>query len=282
MIVRANQAAREALNTLELTISDSGYAQLDQQWYSDGVCSPYSRLYLVESGSGELRCGGQTVWMQPGYAYLLPAWLKCSYRCHESLSKLYFHINLPKPDGYDLFQGYPSIVTIPLEKETLEYCLKLYLGDRLCDMAQLKQVLYTLTCRIMHKCGLALQPMTTYSEQVRNTIQLIRQSLSAQLSVDELAARQFVSRSFLADAFRREVGVPLGRYVDNQLMAKAQWQLLRTELSVGEISAQLGYGDRFYFSRRFKQLCGETPLEYRRKGRAADHWAAASSFSDKP
>ena len=76
----------------------------------------------------------------------------------------------------------------------------------------------------------------------------------------------------MSEKFRQEVGVTLGKYIDDQLMAAAQWQLLKTKVSIGEISDALGYCDQFYFSRRFKQLCGETPLQYRKKIRAVDHW----------
>ena len=102
------------------------------------------------------------------------------------------------------------------------------------------------------------------------TIRYIQSNLSARLSVQMLAERLFVSKSFLSDKFRGEVGVPLGKYIDDQLMASAQWQLLRTDASIGEISNNLGFCDQFYFSRRFKQLCGETPLQYRKKIRAVD------------
>jgi len=61
-------------------------------------------------------------------------------------------------------------------------------------------------------------------------------------------------------------------YMDDQLIQAAQWKLLRTGDSVEKISTQLGYCDQFYFSRRFRQLSGESPLQFRKKLRAADHW----------
>ena len=64
--------------------------------------------------------------------------------------------------------------------------------------------------------------------------------------------------------FNKEVGVSMGRYIDDQLMSEAQRLLDQTYESVAGISQILGFSDPYYFSRRFKQLCGITPLRYRR------------------
>ena len=105
---------------------------------------------------------------------------------------------------------------------------------------------------------------------LRRLAQVLRQT-EGSVTSEQLARRLFVSRSFLTERFRRETGVTIGRYLDDQLMAAAQWQLLRTGRSIGEISESLGYCDQFYFARRFKQLCGESPLQYRKKIRAGNH-----------
>ena len=58
MDLRRNENAQKGLNMLELSVSDSGYAILDTSWHSENVCSPYSRVYLVESGEGSLEAMG--------------------------------------------------------------------------------------------------------------------------------------------------------------------------------------------------------------------------------
>ena len=49
-----------------------------------------------------------------------------------------------------------------------------------------------------------------------------------------------------------------------ELRAWAQEKLEQTGDSVAAIGQSLGFADACYFSRRFKQLCGITPLHYRR------------------
>lgn len=272
MILRRNENTQTGLNMLELSVSDSAYASLDESWHSENVCSPYSRLYLVESGEGILETAEEAVTMRPGFVYLIPVGLKFSYSCTGHLTKLFFHVTIPKPNGYDLLWGFDRIGAAPLNSENLRQLMMVYRQGSMSDLVRLKQYLYQIVGIFLETYGFAQEQMEVYSHHVQETIDYIRTNLSAQLDVETLAKRLFVSKSFLADKFRDEVGVTLGKYIDDQLMASAQWQLLRTNASVGEISNSLGFCDQFYFSRRFKQLCGETPLQYRKKIRAVDHW----------
>jgi len=48
------------------------------------------------------------------------------------------------------------------------------------------------------------------------------------------------------------------------VFAEAKKLLSDPSLSIATISAQLGFCDRYYFSTRFKEVCGITPAAYRR------------------
>ena len=93
----------ENINRWHMEIDDSGFVHLSQDnWYSEDVCSPYSRLYLVSGGEGWIEIEKERFPLRPGYAYFIPAGLTFSYGCVDTLEKLYFHLRLVKPDGYDL------------------------------------------------------------------------------------------------------------------------------------------------------------------------------------
>ena len=73
-------------------------------------------------------------------------------------------------------------------------------------------------------------------------------------------------------AVMEEAGMSPGKYIDNMIFLKAKQMLSDPALTIGQISQKLGFCDQFYFSRRFKQLCGTTPLKYRKNSQAADHF----------
>ncbi len=82
-----------------------------------------------------------------------------------------------------------------------------------------------------------------------------------------IADSLFMSKNTLAKNFRREVGIPIGKYIDKQVFFEAEILLTKSPMSVKEISGALGFCDQFYFSRRFRQLFEETSLAYRKRVR---------------
>lgn len=267
MEIMANFALLDTANGLSLTLQDSGYAKLDEQWRSDQTCAPHNKLYLVESGEGLLFFDGRTILMKPGRMYLIPAGRSYGYRCHKQMTKLYFHIQLRKEDGHDLYQGFGEILELPMPERLLETLLGYYRGSSFRDALAIKEYLYRIMSAFEEAYGIVKGTGKVRSAHVSETMLYVQNSLRADLNVEELAARRFVSKTYLEKLFRRETGLSVGQYIDEQLMLMAQWWLEHTGRSVADISQQLGYQDPYYFSRRFKQLRGMTPLQYRKSKR---------------
>lgn len=93
----------------------------------------------------------------------------------------------------------------------------------------------------------------------------IRENLSIQLTVGELAAHAHVSESTLEKSFRAELGMTIGRYIDEEIFLRAESLLRHTDLPVSRMSEQFGFCDQFYFSRRFRAHCGLSPRQYRKQ-----------------
>ena len=70
------------------------------------------------------------------------------------------------------------------------------------------------------------------------------------------------------DNFRKQftslTGLPPAQYRATRRILKACDLLVAGSLPVKEVAAQLGFCDEFHFSRRFKQVTGHSPREYRR------------------
>ena len=64
----------------------------------------------------------------------------------------------------------------------------------------------------------------------------------------------------------RETGMSPCDYIIDYKMKRAEKQLLKTNLSVGEIALSVGYADRLAFSKRFAKKMGMSPTEYRKSG----------------
>lgn len=93
----------------------------------------------------------------------------------------------------------------------------------------------------------------------------IQNNLTLQLSGEQIAQALFTSPSHLYKRFKAETGISLGAYQDKLIFYRATLLLAERQLSLKEISQQLGFCDQYYFSRRFKAQIGMTPSSYRKQ-----------------
>jgi two-component system response regulator YesN len=63
--------------------------------------------------------------------------------------------------------------------------------------------------------------------------------------------------------FRREIGVSPAKYVDNLTLRDAEHLIKTTALSVKDIFSIVGVTDRSHFVRKFRQVYGLSPSQYR-------------------
>lgn len=68
---------------------------------------------------------------------------------------------------------------------------------------------------------------------------------------------------YLTHKFKEETGLSVTNYTKFAKIERAKVLLKGTELSVREISEQLGFFSRNYFSRVFQEVTGKTPMEFR-------------------
>lgn len=83
------------------------------------------------------------------------------------------------------------------------------------------------------------------------------------LSREELAAAIGYNNNYLADQFRKSMGISLSAYIRDICMQEAARQLLNTDCSVHEIIHSLGYENRTVFYQHFQEKYHMTPKEYR-------------------
>lgn len=101
-------------------------------------------------------------------------------------------------------------------------------------------------------------------EAVFRAHRFMRQHSHERIRIADIAAHACLSPSGLQHAYRRATGrSPMAALREMRIEA-AKGLLLRTGMTVEEISASTGFADAFHLSRVFKQLTGEPPQAYRR------------------
>lgn len=113
---------------------------------------------------------------------------------------------------------------------------------------------------------LSRQPIySKHKDLVEKTCRYIQQHLALPLTLDSISKAMNTNRNSLSKAFKHELNMGVSTWLRIQRMEKA-WQLLvDTNLSVQEISIQLGYPSQANFSTSFKSLFKQSPIQIRRK-----------------
>ena len=85
-------------------------------------------------------------------------------------------------------------------------------------------------------------------------------------SAKALEQKFYLSYKHMAAVFKKAKGLSMQQYHTEIRMNEAARLLRSTFMSVGEISAAVGYSDMLYFSRCFRKYSGMSPTEYRKSG----------------
>lgn len=251
----------------KVSIIDSGFASANSEWNASYVCSPFSRLYYVSEGEAYIKLKDRTVNLLPGNMYLIPLGTKYSCECKAKFNHLYFHINIDSPNGYDLLRG-ASLISSEVPTEKILRLTELYFNSDICSQLELQHEIY----RSLF-VAIKLQPSYPDTEirlspDIAKAVAYIKANLSLRLTAEEIAEKLYMSKNTLNKQFKREVGIPIGKYIDKLIFFEAEKLLSKSSLSIKEIGNLLGFCDSFYFSRRFKQLFEETPASYRKRVRS--------------
>ena len=101
------------------------------------------------------------------------------------------------------------------------------------------------------------------SQMLKDVKDFIHSNFNSQISLSIIAKVVGVHPSHLARTFRRRFHCSVGDYIRQLRLEYAAHQLIETETTLAEISANAGFYDQSHFTNAFKIYTGSTPNEYR-------------------
>lgn len=273
MNVQTNEDFKKVINSIKIEVLEAGFCDLDYNWRMADECSPFSRLYYVISGEGYLRLHESTgegetgiYVMRPGHLYLIPNGLSYDYFCEDRLEKVHIHINVLLENGLELFRGCSQFYELPVEEALLEKMKNWVVSKRPEAYFCMQGQIYHAVARFIELIGIEEKVNKQYPEIVLKAFMLLNK-MKVSDSVRKLAENLNVSESTLAKRFKKETGMSIGSYREQLIMNRARQLLAMGKMSIGEIADELGFVDRLYFSKYFKQRQGMTPSEYKQNYR---------------
>ena len=102
-----------------------------------------------------------------------------------------------------------------------------------------------------------------YDEKIRQTLSFINENLSADLSIDLLAARVYLSRYYFMRLFKQQTGSTVHSYIRQKRLLYAA-RLIREGFSAGQAASMSGFGDYSVFNRAFRECFGIRPADLKK------------------
>jgi AraC-like DNA-binding protein len=279
LVVMPRPAVRAALarpGTDRLTVTDCGcYPRARSHGMSRPAGIDEAIVIICSAGAGRCRIDGVAHWVRAGQALVIPPGAPHSYRADPQDPWTIWWLHLAGRGLAAFLASVRLTAAEPIRQPADLFRAVEFVGEVLdaldCDLTVAQQLAAAGAAWHLLTVLAAAPAVDTVGEPmgtaaaVEHVRDHLRRHPGERTSVAELADRAGLSPSHFAAVFRRQVGMPVLRYLTGLRMSRARQLLDTTELAIGEISRQVGYPDAFYFSRQFRSVHQMSPLGYRRQ-----------------
>lgn len=106
------------------------------------------------------------------------------------------------------------------------------------------------------------QAPAIFNRRVRRTMEYLREHLTQDVTLDELAQHAGLDKFHLCRAFRAQVGIAPYAYLTHLRIARAK-DLLVGGMPASEVAPHVGLYDQSQLTRHFRRIVGVTPARFR-------------------
>jgi AraC-like DNA-binding protein len=94
-------------------------------------------------------------------------------------------------------------------------------------------------------------------------IQLVNQHCAEQHQIGYYANRMCLTERYLSTIIRQTSGTTAKEWIDRAIITRIKVELKHSDKSVAQISDETNFPNPSFFSKFFKRLTGQTPVEYK-------------------
>lgn len=274
---------------MNLMILNVGHAEHEGDWNWKDVNSPFARIYLVTEGSAQLEISSVRYDLLPGHMYMIPS--NCTHNdiCSSHFAHYYLHVYESPLSATRIFEDWD--IPVEVKAERVDYDLFATLCSNLPSrtLPQSNPLSYDNSSNLlrsiensrnfslyerMETSGIVLQLVSRFfkdakpkrtgsDDRVRSALHYIRKNLGADVDISRLAELSCLSKDHFIKVFKSEMGETPMKYIIRCRIDQARLMLAAGDTPVKSIAYQLGFNDFSYFSRVFRNVTGQTPVQYR-------------------
>lgn len=103
-------------------------------------------------------------------------------------------------------------------------------------------------------------------KRLDNILKYIEDNFHLEISLETIAGKFFMSKEYFSRFFKRHMSTSFVQYLAEYRIEKAK-ELILKGYSLNQVAAKVGYKNYKNFSKRFKEIAGIAPKEYRQQRR---------------
>lgn len=266
-------------DTIDLTIDFYGFEQCDPKYGFGPAIRENFVLHYIEKGEGIFCYKGETIHLKAGDLFLLKPneltyyeasignpwsyyWLGIS----GSKALDYFRLSSLYNKGYLKCSAYRNTFTLyQLVKEIIQKTEKLDASpaSHLHLLGGVYELLYQLSALAPEE---TIKPMHETEKLCLDCRRIIETNYtSSNLTIQKIADRLAVNRSYLTSSFSEQYQMPPKEYLNQVRMNRAKFLLETSDEPIKVIAYSVGFSDPLYFSKAFKQYFKKSPTNLRKK-----------------
>ena len=102
-----------------------------------------------------------------------------------------------------------------------------------------------------------------HADAVYKVIEYIKANFQRRMTLEQIAASTYLSKTYLSSLFKKETGFSISEYINIVRIERSKSLLLEENISIIDIANLCGFEDQSYFTKVFKHIVGITPKKYR-------------------
>lgn len=266
MIYNAYQDSDKNLFGISIISSGHIFAQQGRQIFRPNGRGDYL-LFYVAKGSENIFLNSEIELCEGGFVFFRPFEKQIHIQKYAKTSEFYF-VHFDAPPDFDLF-GFDSSVAYFSDvstqiidlfediKNELQEKEKSY--EEIC-VSKLLNIIFLLK----RKCEKSRAPFKQHMDEISLAVQLMNKEYEKNYSLEDYSKICRMSKYHFLRKFKSIVGCSPIEYRNRIRIEHAKEMLRDTNLTIGEISINLGYSSNIYFCSAFKSKFGTTPTQYRK------------------
>lgn len=230
-----------------------GYEECKKSHYYGPAVRTHWLIHYIEKGCGIFKIRDKVYKLKEGEMFVIPPYVETYYEADSENPWEYIWIGFDA--GKNVTDALSDVIYCP-QAEDIFRKIKKCGGTSFPKMAYLTARIFDLFVYISGK------KENFEKDYVQNAMDIINSEYMYNISIEEIAKRLNIERTYFSALFKKKTGISPKRCLLEKRMNVAIALMEKKNTSISVIANSVGYSDLYTFSKMFKKHFGVSPSNY--------------------